>query len=410
MDAIDDLRYGDKDYFETKSSFIRELGYIDDSSSSPDRVRYLQKLYDKTADTSSFQNPVLHALASMKTTESYNLLKKLLTQDPPVFDNSYEYGKLFKHFSDSLTLSKTLFPEILQLASFEDYRPFVNRLLKNMADSGYLQGNDYQSYFTKLYFDAKIELKKQQNKDEKQLEMNDDDDVFRNNSIESRHGYRNSSAGSSPSTTLEEYAVLLMPFYEKNANVPKFYEKLLQSKDVAVQLIAAKALITNNKKVPDSLFASVASQDRYRARLYDMLVGMNREELFPAKYKKQEMMAKALLLNDKKYTDFADIQLVNKRVIQVKGTKGHLYLFKYKIKSTDDWKMGISGLQPFAGNEISCDDTFVKLTNKKLQINEPENDQFDEQVQRLLFAQHKSGRRFYDRSNGWRFSDDNFED
>ncbi|MCW3110158.1 MAG: lipoprotein [Segetibacter sp.] len=410
MEAINNLKYGDKDYFETKTKFITELGYMDDSSSHKKLVPYLKELYDKSADTSYFQNPVLSALARLQTKESYDLLKRLLVQDPPIFDDSYEYGRIFNQFSDTLPLAKTLFPEILQLASLEDYKPFVNSLLKSMVDSGYLSAADYDSYFSKLYFDAKIELKKQQNKDEKRLEMDDDDD---DESENDEPGYKAAYTKNSrklSTSSLEDYAVLLMPFYDKYPSVPKYFQKLLQSKDVDVQLIAARLMIEKNKKIPDSLFASIAARDRYRAKLYSMLKKINRVELFPSKYKSQEIIAKALLLNDKNYKEFASIQLVDKRVTQLKGTRGNVYLFKYKIKPDDDWKIGISGLQPLNTKEVSTTGDLIKLTDKKLKLYEDESEQFNEQIKRVLFAQHKSGRKFFERINSWGFSDNNFED
>jgi hypothetical protein len=409
--AINKLKFGDKDYFETKAKFITELGYIDDTSVSKKVVSYLKELYDKSTDTSSFQNPVLTSLARLQTKESFNLLKKLLVQDPPIFDDSYEYGRLFTQFSDTLPLAKILFPEVLQLASLEDYKPLVNGLLKSMVDSGYLKANDYESYFSKLYFDAKIELKKQQNKDEKLLDGDNDDDTpeIDDDEVNYRMVYSKNN-NKSPVSSLEDYAVLLMPFYDKVPSVPKYFDKLLQSKDPNVQLIAARLMTEKNKKIPDSLFASLAAQDKYRAKLYSMLKKINRPDLFPSKYKSQEIIAKALLLKDRKHKEFAAIKMVDKRELQVKGMKGNVYLFKYKMKPGDDWRIGISGLQPLNTKEVSTAGGLVKLTDKKIKLYEDEAGQFDEQLKRLLFAQHKSGRRFFERSNVWNFADNNFED
>ncbi|MCW3081464.1 TraB/GumN family protein [Segetibacter sp.] len=409
MSAINKLKFGDKEYFETKAKFITELGYINDTSVNKKVITYLKELYDKSSDTSYFQNPVLTALARLQTRESYNLLKKLLVQDPPVFDDSYEYARIFSRFSDTLLLAQTLFPDILQLAALEDYRPLINRLLKAMVDSGYIKGNDYEDYFSKLYFDAKIELKKQQNKDEKLLDIDNDDLEVEDDEEEYKAIYARNRAKSTASS-LEDYAVLLMPFYDKVPSVAKYFEKLLQSKDVNVQLIAARLMTEKNKKIPDTLFASLARQDKYRAKLYSMLKKINRTDLFPQKYKNQEIIARALLLRDKNYKEFAAIKMVEKKVLQSKGIHGHLYLFKYKIKPDDDWKIGISGLQPLNLKEVSTTGNLVKLTEKKLKPYENESAQFDEQVKRILFAQHKSGRRFFERSNSWSLGYHNSEE
>jgi uncharacterized protein YbaP (TraB family) len=407
--AINSLKYGDKDYFDTKSKFITELGYINDTSSNEKLVGVLKNLYERNADTSYFQNPVLGALARVHTISSYKLLKDLLVQEPPVFNDNYEYTRIFTQFNDSLNLSKVLFPEILQLASLEDYKPFVNTLLKTLVDSGFLKGKDYESYFSKLYFDAKVELKKQQNKDEKRLEMQNEED---DNDYVNDAGYRSiyNNNGSAEGFSLHDYAALLIPFYDKFHSVPRYFEKLLQSRDVSVQLAAAKLMLANNKKIPDSLFTSIASQDRYSAKLLFMLREMNREELFPARYKKQELIAKSLLLNDKNYNEYADIKLVYERIVELKGTTGNVYFFKYKIRKDDEWKIGISGMQPVNKKEVSNNDEIVKLTDKKLSSNEPELTQFDEQLKKILLARHKGGKKFFENSNSLDFSNNDFDD
>jgi uncharacterized protein YbaP (TraB family) len=400
VDAINNIKYGDKDYFDIKSRFITELGYIDDTASSERLVGILKNLYKKTADTTYFQNAILTALARLQTKSSFTLLKELLVQDPPVFENSYEYSRLFNQFTDTLSLAKNLFPEMLQLALIEDYKPYVNSLLKSMVDSGYLKGKDYESYYSKLYYDAKIELKKQQNKDEKKLQQDrQDDNNDAGNFTFTMRGIFGGNRGNNNNSTvspLADYAVLLMPFYDKYPTVQNFFEKLLQSKDVNIQLAAAKVLLLNNKKLPDTLLASIAGQDKYRAKLFAMLEKINRKDLFPAKYKTQEDIARSLLLNDKSYKEFADLQLVNKEYMQVKGDKGTVYLFKYKINKDDDWKIGISGLQPINTKEVNSNEKLVKLTDRKLKAGEPVNEQFQQQIKRLLFAQHKSARQFFE--------------
>lgn len=398
VNAINNLKYGDKDYFETKAKFINELGYITDSSSKGKVVAILKDLYEKNADTSSFQNPVLTALGRLKTDSSFRLLKQLLIEDPPAFDDTYEYQYLFNDLNDTPQLAKLFFPEILQLAALEDYKPAVNGLLKSLVDSGCLKAEDYESYFSKLYFDAKIEMKKQQSKDERQLqsESNDDDDDNNTDVATYSSGYGSRYGNyTAHSSALDDYAVLLMPFYDRYGTVPKFFDKMLQSKDVTVQLSAVRVLLKNKKPVADSTIASIAAKDQYRAGLLYTLEQINKKDLFPSKYRNQEIIAKSLLLGNSGYKEFADIRMVGRRVMESKGKKGNVYLFRYKVKKDDDWKMGISGMQPLNTNDISSNDDFVKLTDKKIKADEPEDAQFSEQLKRLVFEQHKSAQRFY---------------
>jgi hypothetical protein len=81
-------------------------------------------------------------------------------------------------------------------------------------------------------------------------------------------------------------------------SLPKFFNRLLQSKDTGLQLITAILLIKNGKPVPDSILNGIAAKDNYRSKLLNELEDINHTELFPAKYKKQDLIARSLLLGD----------------------------------------------------------------------------------------------------------------
>ena len=390
--TIDGLKFGDKDYLELKRKFINRLGYMDDSDCIHKVEQYLSELYNKTADTSYFQNEVVQALANLKTKNSFSTLKNILLQDPPVFDNEGDYSSLLKPLEDTLALAKSVFPDLLQLASLNDYKEPVNSLLGTLVDSGYLAASDYAQYYSRIYFDAKTALKKQLSKEEKQLEKDEDRDNNSNGVMDIRYNRYGRSVNTADVT---DYAVLLMPFYNQYPVVVRFFEKLLQSKDVSVQLKTALLMIRNKKPVPDSIWQNIAADDAHRARLLEKLEKIKRTDLFPVKYKKQELLAKALLLNSKYQDKWSDIQLLQKQLVTLKANKGYVYFFKYKLKKDDDWKIGISGLQPEKTDEVSTNDDLTKMTDKKLKADVSLNDQLQQQLQKLLFAEHKSATRFY---------------
>ncbi|RXK87142.1 TraB/GumN family protein [Filimonas effusa] len=389
VDAINKLKYGEKDYFDLKSKLIGELSYIDDSCCT-DKVRQtLEGLYSKTADTSYFQTEVLRGLARLRTKQSYASLKQLLLQDPPVFDNDYDNSGIFSLLEDSLALSKDLFPEVLQLASLEDYKEPVIELLRTMVDSGFVKPKEYDEYFSKIYFDAKIQLKRQQNRDEKILEKlsrQDEDD----NSMDDR------SSGEMGGGMLADYAVLLAPYYKKNPTVAKFFDKLLLSRDPDVQLQAAVTMVSHQYAVPDSLWLSLAKRDNYRARLLKQLEKIKRTDLFPAIYNKQDVVAQAILLNDKRYEKFNAVELIEKRAVKLKEKEGYVYFFKYKLKKEDDWKLGISGMQPKDTLQVSSNDELTRMTGKKIKQGDEAAEQLDDELRKLLFEQHDSGSYFFE--------------
>jgi hypothetical protein len=386
--AIQTLRYNDKDYFTTKTKLISELGFITDSTVIKQVVGGLKYIYERAGDTSTIQNAVLKALSENKTQQSYELLKTLVIQDPPVFSNGSDYTYMFQNIEDSLVMAKLLFPDLLQLSSVDDYKENIRSLLTTLVDSGYLTAADYDSYFNKLFFDAKIQLKKQLGKDEKELQKKNDDNGANNNDNIGK-------VDDDEYNELEDYAVLLMPFYDKNPAVPVFFDKLLKSSDASLRLSISVLLLRNDKKVADSIIQSLASSDQYRSVLLKRLEAVQKENKFPAKYKNQLAIARSQLVYSHASGEFAAIEYVTKKIVSYKLDKGYVYFFKYKVHNDDDWQIGISGMQPLNEKDVSDDDDLVRLTNKKLRPDQPAEEQFNNQLKRLLFSKHKSAVSFY---------------
>ncbi|MFT3683184.1 MAG: TraB/GumN family protein [Ferruginibacter sp.] len=402
ISTIQKLKPTDKDYFENKTAFITELGFINDSTLNNVNPA-LKKIYEQTTDTSTFQNAVIEALARHKTTASAQLFKEIVLQDPPVFDNDYEYSSIFNALEDSLQLAASLYPEILQLTALEDYKEPVFSLLVTLIDSGFIKADNYESWFSKIYFDAKVELKKQMAKDDKQMEAEakkeEDDNDYAISYTGRYNNYRNKS-------DLENFAVLLAPFYSKNTNVPKFFEKLLHSRDEQARINAAVVLLKNKQQVADSILLSIASKDLLRGKLYSRLEKINRLDKFPAAYKTQQALAKSYLVMEKEYNKIDSAAFISKHHIAYKDKKGFVYFFKYRAKKDDGWKIGISGLQPEKENEVSSDREFTQMTEKKIKTDEPLEKQLEEQLKKLLFSMHSSGRYFFETNRyNYRFSD-----
>ncbi|MBL7703309.1 MAG: TraB/GumN family protein [Ferruginibacter sp.] len=383
------LNLSNKDYFDSKVKLVSELGYIKDTIKET-VVPLLKNIFEKTADTSVFQNEVFKALARHKTQKAYSLFKELILQEPPVFSDNYEYSSLFRSLGDSLLLARTLFPELLQLSSLNDYKDHVLSLLVTLVDSNLIKGADYESYFTKIYFDAKVELKKLQIKDEKTLEkelLKEDDD---NSGVKYTPVY-----SSYNKSGLDDYSVLLLPFYEKRKNVQLFFERLLQSREPEVRMTAAVLMLRNNIPVADSIITNLAADNLHRSKLYTKMEKAKRLDKFPAKYKDQLEMAKSFLLADKNYARVDSIIFIKKQVTSYLDKKGVVYFFKYRVNKEDDWKIGISGLQPEDEKGIYTDDKLTSMTDRKIKKDEPLGDQLQAQLKKILFSFHKSARNFY---------------
>ena len=387
MTTIQSLPFNEIDYFDTKTKLINELGFIRNEKSIQTLVSGLKNVYEKTADTSTFQNAVIKALARNKTKESYQLLKTLIVVDPPIFDNPSDYNYLFQNIGDSLALAQSLFPELMQLATIDDYKENVQSLLTILVDSGYMKAKDYSDYFSRIYIEAKIQLKKQLAHDEASLQKKKDGD---------NDAYNEQNWKKDNNKSLLDYAVLLMPFYDKNPNVPKFFEKLIQSKDPSIKLNTAILLLRNHQACPDTLLLFLSKSDLYRFPLYKGLESVQLKSKFPKKYLNQMDLAKSALASSGTGAMLYDMEYVDKRLVNSRQDSGWVYFFKYRTNKDDEsWQMGISGLQPIDTSHVSSNDGFILLTNKRLVPNKPVADQFNDQLKRLLFSKHKSAVSFY---------------
>jgi hypothetical protein len=183
----------------------------------------------------------------------------------------------------------------------------------------------------------------------------------------------------------------------------------LQSRDTGLQLKTAVLLIKNNKPVPDSVLNGIAAKDNYRSMLLRKLEDIHHAGLFPEKYKKQDLIARSLLLNGSEKTVFSEIKPEGKTLVNVKGKQGYVYFFKYKIQKDDDWQIAVSGPQPENLKLVNTDNTLTSLTNEKLTDDKPILEQFNEQLTRLILMQHKSALHFFEANQGAYLDYDEYE-
>ncbi len=391
MSAIQSLQYGDKDYFDTKSRVIRALGSVHEQGSAPAVVKALKQVYESAGDTLTFQNDVMKALAENKSNESYALLKQMLVQDPPIFESSTDYSDFFDDFRDSLQLARKLFPDILQLLIIDDYKDNLTSLLATLSDSGLLAPDDYADYFTKIYFDAKLEMKRQQAKDEKMLDKSDDD-----NSSYPGMPYDHYVTMLSSSSNVYAYEKLLMPFYDKEPSVAKYLDKLLHSNDMRVQMNTAVLFLKYKKSVSDSILWSLAKSDSYRAEFYEKLKDEKLESRFPSSFLSKEQMARSILVNYNSYDKIDSVEFISADTITYDGRMRLVYFYKYRMNDNDDWKMAISGTQPLSADSVSTEsDGLTSLTRDVLKPGTDVHTQFQEELHKVLIAAQPGGRQFY---------------
>lgn len=91
-------------------------------------------------------------------------------------------------------------------------------LLATLVDSNLVKAADYNDYYTRIYFEAKVELKRHQIKDEALMEK-EMKELLKDEEEERVLFIGNVGDKSNIST----YSILLLPFYEKHKTVPLFF-------------------------------------------------------------------------------------------------------------------------------------------------------------------------------------------
>jgi len=190
-----------------------------------------------------------------------------------------------------------------------------------------------------------------------------------------------------------------LPFWERNPGVQTYFNQLMKTNSRRLLYETFLLLLRNQKPVPDSLFQKFAALDEYRSTLYSDLKKINQLNKFPSSYKKQELMARSLLVNSgEMYGRVDTLAYVDKLPVTYKEKKGYIYFFKYKrMKDDASWQLATVGMQPENQDEVDAeDDEFTEMDNRKLETDKPLKEQLDKTLKELLYVKHASATGFYE--------------
>jgi uncharacterized protein YbaP (TraB family) len=414
--AIQRINWNTKNYPVVKKHFISELGNMKSASVTD----YLKNLYFKVRDSAEFQNTILDALLEQETQPSFIAFKDLILAEPPISRNdradfdysavisrlargSFRIPRISQDFTsssggwsqlyDTLALARVIFPDFLQLMNVDDYKDDVVGLLSKMVDSGFVNAIDYQSYFSKFYLDAKQLLKKQIAKEE---ESNIEKLANKNNPL---YEDDEDEEEDNSNQELENYSILLIPFYDKNEGVKTFFDQLLASKSKRLRYSTFILMLRNEKPLNDSLYMYFAKQDGYRYKLYKDLKQEKKLDKFPDAYKNQKDVARSMMLNyEYGYTKPDSIAFIDKLPVTYKNKKGWVYFFKYKQQRDDDyWKLAGIGMQPENLQEIDIDnDDLESKGDRRLETDKPLQEQLEQMLHEMLYSTRSSASSFYE--------------
>lgn len=433
--AIETLSWKEKKYIDIKKEFISRLSFMPAKEASD----FLKTIYYAAGDTIELQYTALETLLLQATSYSYKTFAGIMETDPPVlnfksttsttyhgyneviryndfdddYSSNYKNGSFFDDLTDTLELTAGIFKNLLPLVNINDYEQPIMNLTGALLDSNMIGAKEYEAYLPKFIIEAKQALKKQtiQEKSkaiEKAADEGSDKKLY-NTYDRSNKDYGNSK--------LSLYATLLLPFWDKNPQIPPMISQMFRSNDKRLKYNTTILLLRNKRPVPDTMLAYFAGMDDYRYELYNDLKKVNQLSLFPAAFKNGLAIARSQLLSEQSYTKLDTVVFMEKVPLQYKDRDGYIYVFKYKEKKEDNsWKLATVGLLPKnetvyqfeeesdARAERSYDFTNVSAT--KLTSDTPEKEQINGLIKRLLYSKRKSASQFYNEDN--RYNDAEF--
>ncbi|MBI3142841.1 MAG: TraB/GumN family protein [Bacteroidetes bacterium] len=326
--TIDSFAFTDKTY-KYQAQMVEELGSLEEIADKV--IPYLEKTFrESSEDRPDLQFSALQALADLDNKKALDVFKRLVISDPPLSQGD-EILYIFYRLDDSLELSASLFPDLLNLLSFEEYRPRVLQLLATLVDSGLVSGDTYTAKLDVLIKETRYALKRQQSHDQSEVESNEYEDYFTSYYSPTRWTRHE----------LSYLCAILLPFAHRPEVAP-LLESMWKIKDNKLLLRLAIQHIKAGKNPPADVWERLSKEDKDLPVLFEELKKANRLDLLIAERKTQYLMAKGRLFEDgfddpKDSIDF----LTMRYYITDEGQHGHAYFFKHKEHDEKEWSMAV---------------------------------------------------------------------
>lgn len=271
----------------------------------------------------------LSLLAKTLTRNSYDLFLKLSLETPPRAGNAIQ---IQYSLTDSLLLTRTLFPKILSLSSDSNYVKMLPYVVNRLVDSNLLSIDEVRPYAKNFYKFAESEL----------IRLKDVSDY-------------------------DFYAFSIVDLLGKlnDTESNRLLEAFLISSHLNLVESAAFALIKNNQSVSRSHLETIASDKYYRSSFYRQLKVAGKEKIFPAKYSNQKSISESdmyVMAND----DYepTSISYLGERKVEYKGLKQKFLLFKVTYTYEDsepETFLGVTGPFTVNGKKIITEPEIVDM-------------------------------------------------
>lgn len=333
-----------------RTSLIRKLGGLKD----PQIVSFLKNEYPKYVDSASFQLSILQALANQRTEQGTKAFLQCLINESPLSNSEYEVSDIFRPFYDSLKVARSLFPQLLDITRYMEYKSSIYGLLSSLLDSSIVTSQVYAVGKNDVLRQANEELKRQK------AEENNKVNTSSNTSFESDYGGNDdisramsealaaakmaemeAQAASdnyiAPNYLLVDYADLLAPYYAETS-VKIFFDKAFKTKDPDFKISLIGILLKNSLSVADTMIDNLAKDPKTRIAIYSKLKKINKLNKIKPEYLTQRSLVEAMLFGQKNIP--ADsIKFITTKYVESKDQSGVVYFYRSTNKVDGQLKL-----------------------------------------------------------------------
>jgi len=303
----------------------------------PMMLGYLKEVYNRSMDTASLQLAVLRALSKRPDKKSFSMLKELLFREVPLVSES-SVKNLMGLWTSRPEVYAELYPKLLDLIRYGEYKAPVLTHLQHLLDSGNINPRSYKRYVDILLSEGKDNIKR--------IMLVTEKSSNNNRFIRSRY-----SSTPDYSAILTAINRILLPYSSRN-DVVEYFQRTLRLNNNEHKIKSMVQLLSLDCHVPDTLWTHFASMPETREILYSELERIDRLDRFPAEFTEQRSIAEGLILSGRDLDDIDSFQFYKKVPAANKDRKGYLYLFKHWDEDDKQWRVDLMGIMPSDSNQL----------------------------------------------------------
>lgn len=357
------------EFKETKSEFkedyYRELMSLQHDS----LAEFFNKQYSTINDSFELQLNCLRGMINQKTKKSYGYFLNNILEDMPLSKEKYGIESMFMSTYDSLELAATLFPRILELTRYEEYKVPVYRLFLKVLDKKLVNKDILKNNMNDIFRDANETLKrtlvdeKDKRVDIQSESIPDIDELRKMIDRDPKLKARAEKELKKMGMTLEEMISMTMGtgmkediltlytklclLFPSDASAKKYLEKIENSKNQNLIFKLHLQYIEEGIAIHDSILKSYAKDPLTRVSLYKTLKNSKKDSLFDSFYYTQQSFVESHLISQKKLEPNKDsLVFIEKQFVINNVDTGYVMVYKYKFKDRSRWNLYFSGFQP----------------------------------------------------------------